>query len=40
MSFRVPTPNVSVVDLTFRSENETSIQEIDAMLKKSIGNLS
>lgn len=34
MSFRVPTPNVSVVDLTFRSENETSIQEIDAMLKK------
>jgi glyceraldehyde 3-phosphate dehydrogenase len=34
MSFRVPTPNVSVVDLTFRSEKDTSIQEIDALLKK------
>jgi len=33
MSFRVPTPNVSVVDLTFRSEKDTSIEEIDAMLK-------
>ncbi|MCA0447076.1 MAG: type I glyceraldehyde-3-phosphate dehydrogenase [Bacteroidetes bacterium] len=34
MSFRVPTPDVSVVDLTFRSEKDTSIQEIDALLKK------
>ncbi|HOV69391.1 MAG TPA: type I glyceraldehyde-3-phosphate dehydrogenase [Clostridia bacterium] len=34
MSFRVPTPDVSVVDLTFRSERETSIEEIDALLKK------
>jgi len=34
MSFRVPTPDVSVVDLTFRSEKETSIQEIDSLLKK------
>ena len=34
MSFRVPTPNVSVVDLTFRSVKETSIEEIDGMLKK------
>ena len=33
MSFRVPTPNVSVVDLTFRSEKDSSIEEIDAMLK-------
>jgi glyceraldehyde 3-phosphate dehydrogenase len=33
MSFRVPTPNVSVVDLTFRSEKDTSIEEIDALLK-------
>ncbi len=33
MSFRVPTPDVSVVDLTFRSEKETSIEEIDALLK-------
>src|SRR3989339_746597 len=34
MSFRIPTANVSVVDLTFRSEKETSIQEIDALMKK------
>ncbi len=34
MSFRVPTANVSVVDLTFRSLRETSIQEIDDLLKK------
>lgn len=33
MSFRVPTPDVSVVDLTFRSEKDTSIEEIDALLK-------
>ena len=33
MSFRVPTPDVSVVDLTFRSEKDTSIQEIDKLLK-------
>ena len=33
MSFRVPTPDVSVVDLTFRTEKETSIEEIDALLK-------
>ena len=40
MSFRVPTPNVSVVDLTFRSEKDTSIEELDALLKKaSEGNL-
>lgn len=34
MSFRVPTANVSVVDLTFRTEKETSINEIDKLLKK------
>lgn len=34
MSFRVPTANVSVVDLTFRSEKDTSIEEIDALMKK------
>jgi len=34
MAFRVPTPDVSVVDLTFTSERDTSIQEIDALLKK------
>jgi glyceraldehyde 3-phosphate dehydrogenase len=34
MSFRVPTPDVSVVDLTFRSEKDTSIEAIDAALRK------
>jgi len=34
MSFRVPTPDVSVVDLTFRAERDTSIEEIDGLLKK------
>lgn len=34
MSFRVPTANVSVVDLTFRSMHETSIEEIDRLLKQ------
>lgn len=34
MSFRVQTPDVSVVDLTFRSEKDTSIEEIDSLLKK------
>ncbi len=34
MSFRVPTADVSVVDLTFRSKKDTSIAEIDSLLKK------
>jgi glyceraldehyde 3-phosphate dehydrogenase len=34
MSFRVPTPTVSVVDLTFRTEKETSLAEINAALKR------
>jgi glyceraldehyde 3-phosphate dehydrogenase len=34
MSFRVPTPDVSVVDLTFRSVKDSSIEEIDNCLKK------
>ena len=34
MSFRVPTPDVSVVDLTFRSVKDTSIEEIDGLMKK------
>ena len=40
MSFRVPTPTVSVVDLTFTAERDTSIEEIDGlMLKASKGYL-
>ena len=30
----VPTPDVSVVDLTFTAEKDTSIEEIDALMKK------
>jgi len=34
MSFRVPTPTGSVVDLVFRTEKDTSIEEINAAFKK------
>ena len=34
MSFRVPSADVSVVDLTFRTTRDTSIEEIDQALKK------
>ncbi|MBM7561093.1 type I glyceraldehyde-3-phosphate dehydrogenase [Fusibacter tunisiensis] len=34
MSFRVPTATVSVVDLTFTASRDTSIEEIDGLLKK------
>lgn len=34
MSFRVPTPTVSVVDLTFTAARDTSIEEIDSLMKK------
>jgi len=34
MAFRVPTPTVSVVDLTVKTEKETSLAEINAAMKK------
>ena len=34
MSFRIPTPNVSVIDLTFSAGRDTSIEEIDSLMKK------
>lgn len=34
MSFRVPTLDVSVVDLTFRAARDSSIEEIDGLMKK------
>ena len=34
MSFRIPTADVSVVDLTIRTERDTSMDEIDGLLKK------
>ena len=34
MAFRIPTPNVSVVDLTVRTEKSTSLAEINAAMKQ------
>ena len=34
MAFRVPTADVSVIDFTFRTENESSIEKIDSLMKK------
>lgn len=34
MAFRVPVATVSVVDLTFRSAKDTTLQEINALMKK------
>jgi glyceraldehyde 3-phosphate dehydrogenase len=34
MAFRVPTPNVSALDLTFRSAKDTSIEEIDGLMRR------
>ena len=34
MAFRVPTPTGSIVDLTIRTEKDTSIEEIDGLMKK------
>ena len=34
MSFRIPSPTVSVVDLTFTAVKDTSIEELDGLLKK------
>ena len=35
VSIRVPTPNVSVVDMTFESSKETSESEINSIIKNS-----
>jgi glyceraldehyde 3-phosphate dehydrogenase len=34
LAFRVPTPDVSIVDLTFTTEKDSSIKEIDGLMKK------
>ena len=34
MAFRVPTPDVSVIDFTFRSKRASTIEEIDGLMKK------
>lgn len=38
MAFRVPTPNVSVVDLTVRVSKDTTMDEINALMKKASEN--
>ena len=41
MAFRVPTPDVSVVDLTFKTDKSTSYQEICAAMKEaSVGTMA
>jgi len=40
VSLRVPTPNVSVVDLKFIASRETSVEEVNAAIKKSLGNMT
>lgn len=37
VSLRVPTPNVSVVDLKFIASRATSVEEVNAAIKKSLG---
>jgi glyceraldehyde 3-phosphate dehydrogenase len=37
ISVRVPTPNVSLVDLTFHTEKSTSVEEINAALREAAG---
>jgi glyceraldehyde 3-phosphate dehydrogenase len=34
MAFRVPTPDVSVIDFTFQSTRTSTIEEIDSLMKK------
>jgi glyceraldehyde 3-phosphate dehydrogenase len=34
MAFRVPTPDVSVIDFRFRATRSSTIEVIDALMKK------
>ncbi len=40
VSLRVPTPNVSVVDLKFVASRETSADEVNAAIKKALGDMT
>ena len=40
VSLRVPTPNVSVVDLKFIASRPTTVEEVNAAIKKSLGDLT
>jgi glyceraldehyde 3-phosphate dehydrogenase len=37
VAIRVPTPNVSVVDLTFEATRDTTVDEINAAIRKAAG---
>ena len=37
MAFRVPVADVSAIDLTFRSARDSSIEEIDKLMRKAAG---
>lgn len=39
VSLRVPTPNVSVVDLKFVASRETTAEEVNAAIKKALGDM-
>lgn len=39
VSLRVPTPNVSVVDLKFIAKRETTAEEVNAAIKKGLGDM-
>lgn len=40
VSLRVPTPNVSVVDLKFIAKRETSVEEVNNAIKKALGDMT
>ncbi len=40
VSLRVPTPNVSVVDLKFIASRETTAEEVNAAIKKALGDMT
>ena len=37
VAIRVPTPNVSVVDLTFEADRDTTVEEINEAIRKAAG---
>ncbi len=39
VSLRVPTPNVSVVDLKFIASRETNVEEVNGAIKKALGDM-
>ncbi len=40
VSLRVPTPNVSVVDLKFVAKRDTTVEEVNSAIKKALGDMT